>query len=131
MSCRLDGCELWVIQSVLGPVRPEDLGRTLVHDHIFIDGSCWFERPEDDLFQEIARSKVSLERLDLTRRAYRYSLDDWKLDEEPTAVNELRRFKKAGGGTIFDTTPQMAGRDPLKVGRVARKVGINVVMGCG
>ncbi len=120
-----------MIQSVLGPIRPDHLGRTLVHDHIFIDGSCWFEKPKDELFKQIASSRVSLEQLDLTRRAYRYSLDDWKLDDEPTAIKELRRFKNAGGGTIFDTTPQMTGRDPIKVKRVAENVGINVVLGCG
>ena len=35
------------IQTVLGPIDPDDLGFTLMHEHIFIDISVRFVSPGD------------------------------------------------------------------------------------
>ena len=58
------------------------------------------------------------------------SLDDCRLDDENTAIEEMAFFKRAGGGTLVDVTSIGIGRDPRALARVARATGLNIVMGC-
>jgi phosphotriesterase-related protein len=53
------------------------------------------------------------------------------LDDESLAVEELRRFAAAGGGTLVDLTTDEIGRDPALLARVATASGVRIVMGCG
>ena len=101
--------------TVTGPVSPDELGFTLPHEHIY---------------------------LDLMR-------DDWVgqnyLADPELAEIELKRYKAAGGTTLIDLTSGGLEYDhelifdddlnhlphPVAVRDVARKTGINVVLGCG
>src|SRR5204862_1524024 len=78
------------VNTVLGPVSPDDLGVTLTHEHIFIDL-----------------------RFDGTGV-------DGVLDDVDLAIDELRRFKDAGGGTVVDVTNKYLGRNGAGLMRVAR-----------
>jgi phosphotriesterase-related protein len=120
-----------MVQTVLGEIEPEKMGNTLVHEHVFVDGSCWFEEPKDKIAKGLAHSKVTIDKLNDVKRWYRYSIDNWVLDDPKIAEKELRYFKEAGGGTIFDVTCNVPGRDPIGLTRIARKVGINIVAGTG
>jgi predicted metal-dependent phosphotriesterase family hydrolase len=86
-----------------GPIDPASLGVTLPHEHTAI--SLWHIPDRWDYWE-------------LTR-------------DEPLIVEELGRFRAAGGGTIVDLTLPGVGRDPGWLGRVATATGLNVVMGCG
>ena len=33
------------VTTVLGPVPAEKLGKTIIHEHLFIDLSCYFREP--------------------------------------------------------------------------------------
>ena len=35
------------VMSVTGPIPVADLGITLVHEHIMVDGQVWFEEPDE------------------------------------------------------------------------------------
>ena len=91
------------VQTVLGPVDPGDLGFTLPHEHTQI--ALWHVPDRWDYWQ-------------LTR-------------DEPLILEELAAFRQAGGRTLVDLTLPGVGRDPSWLTDVARKTGINVVMGCG
>ena len=58
------------------------------------------------------------------------NLDDCRLDDENTTIEEAAVFKRAGGGTLVDVTSIGIGRDPRALARVARATGLNIVMGC-
>ena len=47
------------------------------------------------------------------------------------ALEEIRRFMLAGGGTVVDATDWDLGRDPLALARISRATGLNIVMGSG
>jgi predicted metal-dependent phosphotriesterase family hydrolase len=91
------------VQTVLGPIDPADLGVTLPHEHTQIA-----------LWQIPAR------------------WDYWQLTrDEPVILEELGRFRAAGGGGLVDLTLPGVGRDPDWLRAIARASGLHVVMGCG
>jgi phosphotriesterase-related protein len=95
-----------VVETVLGPVTPGDLGLTLMHEHLFV-GDHELER----VFPE------------------RYGRDR---DEAVTAVeNALRIAHACGVRTIVDQTVMGLGRDIDLIRRAAEKTPINIVVATG
>lgn len=89
------------VMTVLGPIAPEQMGVTLSHDHLLVDG--WGIR---ELYDAI-------------------------LDDEELAVAEAIRYREAGGGTICDPTNIGLRRDPAALKRISERSGVHVVMGAG
>ncbi len=92
-----------VIQTVEGPIQPDQLGITLAHEHIYIQ--IW----------EISG-----------RNDYAGQLED-----EEVLREEILAFKKLGGQSIVDCTVRGIGRSPERLRRMSQQTGINIVMGCG
>ena len=57
--------------------------------------------------------------------------DNLSLDDEKLAIDELLRFKKAGGTTVVDASLPGIGRDPEALVRVSKATGLNIIMGTG
>jgi len=79
------------VVTVLGEIEPSEMGNTLTHDHLMVDG--WGLR---NLYEAI-------------------------LDDERIAIDEVRLFKAAGGGTICDPTNIGLKRDPAALARMANR----------
>ena len=120
-----------LVHTVLGPVRPEELGRTTTHEHLFIDFLCMFKAPSEASEQYRAFQPVALENLGWVRYDPFRNRDNLQLLDEGTAISEAMLFKRAGGGTIVDATTIGIGRDPKALARIARATGLNIVMGAG
>ena len=88
------------ITTVLGEISPDDLGVTLMHEHVFCT-----------LISE-------------------YRGDGW-LNDGALAVEELSRFKSAGGQSLVDLTLRGMGRQPQQVQQVSEATGLNIVVGTG
>jgi predicted metal-dependent phosphotriesterase family hydrolase len=91
------------IQTVLGPIAPAALGFTLPHEHTQI--ALWHIESRWDYWQ-------------LTR-------------DRPVIVEELARYRAAGGSGLVDLTLPGVGRDPLWLRDIATATGLHVIMGCG
>jgi phosphotriesterase-related protein len=91
------------VQTVLGPIDPDSLGFTLPHEHTQI--ALWHIQDRWDYWQ-------------LTR-------------DEPVILDELARFRAAGGSGLVDVTLPGVGRDPGWLRNVAAASGLHIVMGCG
>lgn len=91
------------VQTVLGPVEPDELGFTLPHEHTQI--ALWHIPDRWDYWQ-------------LTR-------------DEPAILDELAAFRVMGGRSLVDLTVAGVGRDPDWLAGLARASGLHVVMGCG
>ena len=89
------------VMTVRGPIPPADLGLTLPHEHIFLN-----------LFR-------------ITR------LRDQRFNDEQLMIDEVRRFKEAGGGTIVELRNHGLEPNPAALRRVSEATGVNIVMGCG
>jgi phosphotriesterase-related protein len=91
------------VQTVLGRIDPAELGFTLPHEHT--QCQLW-TIPE--------------------------RFDYWELTaDEELLVEELGRFRAAGGTCLADLTLPGIGRDPAWLRRIARRTGLHVVMGTG
>lgn len=89
------------IQTVLGPISPDELGLTLPHEHVF-----------SDLYEITMNSHLIL-------------------SDPEVARYELGFFKESGGDTIVDQTVHGLGPDPVALQQVAEDVGINIIAGTG
>jgi phosphotriesterase-related protein len=92
------------VQGVLGPIESEDLGFTLMHEHIMI--ANW---------------------------SMRQSFPDW-VDTEKViefASAELVKAREAGVQTVCDLTPINIGRDIHVIHETAARAGMNVIASTG
>ena len=119
------------VMTVLGPVEPDTLGVTLTHEHLLIDLRVWCEEPEDEEQKAFVRAPVEMATLGAIRREPFGNLDNCVLDDTALAIEELRRFKTAGGGSVVDCTNNGLGRTPLALVEIAQATEISIVMGSG
>jgi phosphotriesterase-related protein len=119
------------VNTVLGPIAPEQLGVTLMHEHLLLDATPWFREPEAASLRMVAYQPVSIEVLGLLHNDPFMSRDNCELFDEETAIEEVRRFRLAGGKTVVDPTCRGIGRDPRALQRISRATGLQVVMGTG
>ncbi|TDC27186.1 phosphotriesterase [Streptomyces sp. 8K308] len=104
-----------------------------MHEHLLNDCSVYWHPPADDDAggHEIAHSPVRMRYLGRLRNDPFLSLDNCRLDDVELAAEEAARFAAAGGRTMVEQTCAGIGRDPAGLVEIARRTGLNVVMGCG
>jgi 5-phospho-D-xylono-1,4-lactonase len=88
-----------VIQTLRGPLPPEALGWTYVHEHLLTRPPEW--RIAED--------------------------PDYVLDDPERSLEELERFRAAGGRTLVDATARDYGRDARALVEIARRTSVNIV----
>ena len=120
-----------LVQTVLGPVPPAELGPTTTHEHLLIDFSCMYNPPSEVTELRRSLAPVTIENLGWISRHWLGNLDNLMLDDEEAAIAEAALYRRAGGGTIVDATTFGIGRDPRALARIARATGLNIVMGAG
>ena len=117
------------VQTVLGPVEPEELGVTLPGDSVFIDLSNFRGAPTEASAREIYFAPTSHE----TQSAQRYygirNAQQLRLGSVDEAIEEVMLFKQWGGETIVDNGSVGLGRDPVAMARVSRATGVKIIMG--
>lgn len=118
------------IVTVTGRMDPEDLGRTLTHEHLFIDTvDALYTEPDTAIERRKAREPVSLENLPYIRRNAMQHRDNMRLDSMAEAINEVQSYVQAGGDAIVDVTPKNTGEDPESVRAVSLQTGVDIVHG--
>ncbi|HEU4974137.1 MAG TPA: hypothetical protein VFT50_03545 [Baekduia sp.] len=91
-----------MIQTVTGPVAPEDVGFTLPHEHVYLD--MWSTDGATHVGQ---------------------------LGDDELLASELKAFVAAGGSCLVDQTPGGSGRRPEALAAMAQRTGLSIVLGCG
>jgi phosphotriesterase-related protein len=94
-----------VVNTVLGPKKPEELGKTLVHEHVLIGYPGWFMDARMPPF-------IRAEALD-------------------RAVDAFQQLKAYGVQTVVDPCPMDLGRDVTFNAEVSQRSGINLVSTTG
>lgn len=92
------------VLTVSGPVAPEKLGPTLVHEHVLVDF-------------------IGADQVDPSR----YDADQ----VFAVALPHLEAVKKRGFRTLFEATPAYLGRDPALLRRLAEASGLQIVTNTG
>lgn len=92
------------IETVTGPIRADQLGRTLMHEHVLVDF--------------IGADRVSASRYD-REEAFR------------VARPHLERLRSLGCATLVECTPAYLGRDPRLLARLANATGLHILTNTG
>ena len=103
-AVRTTGGNMVAIQTVRGAIAPEDLGRTLVHEHIMVD------------FVGAAQTG-----------AHRWVRDDVVKRMLPY----LQALSQRGLSGFVDCTPMYLGRDPLVLKRLSELSGLHILTNTG
>jgi phosphotriesterase-related protein len=119
------------VMTVLGPIPVAEMGVTLMHEHILIDGAKSWSCPCHPDLSAIAEQPVSIEIIGELRMNPYLNRDNVSLDDSDLALTELKMFQKLGGHTVVDPTNIGIGRDPAKLARISRMSGLKIVMGSG
>jgi phosphotriesterase-related protein len=93
------------VQTVTGRVRPEALGRTLVHEHVLIGFPGWNLDPFAPRFV--------------------------RADAMARAVDQLQELRDLGVGTFVDPCPMDLGRDVEFLAELSQKSGLQIVCTTG
>jgi phosphotriesterase-related protein len=122
------------IMTVLGPIAPEELGFTSMHEHILYDGRCFRNRFEAYLPPDPpvkADEPVALHNLGRLKHGFIMSWDAIVMKDEEVMAAELGDFKAEGGSAAVDMSTPGLRIDPLSTQRVSRASGVHVVITTG
>ncbi|MDO9545971.1 MAG: hypothetical protein Q7J07_04365 [Pelolinea sp.] len=121
------------VMGVKGPIAESDLGLTLPHEHLFVDLSCYCpSEPQNEVGKEFYHREVSLSIRDQVVDHPWDIVDNTRLNNLSTAIEEVLLYAALGGKTITDLSCCTAmGRLPEGLLKVAENTGINVIMSCG
>jgi len=112
------------VQTVLGPIAPSDLGHTQPHEHLLVN----LVPPE---LRDSLGEPIQLETLGWLRRNWTSNPENLCLTSESDAIEEMKRYKDSGGGTVVDVTCMGIDREPRRLEHISRETGVHVVMGTG
>lgn len=119
------------IQTVLGPIEPEQLGITMTHEHLLVDLMSYFQVPDEASLRSYADRPLTMDMLGKLGTVWSMNRANLQYYDEKTSIEEVLQFAHAGGGGIVDTTDFDLARDPLALQRISRATGLNVIMGAG
>ena len=93
------------IQTTTGTAKPEQLGRTLVHEHVLVGYPGW---ELDALAPRFKRAEVMAR-----------------------AVDQMHELQSHGVGTFVDPCPMDLGRDPVFLAELSQKSGMRIICTTG
>jgi phosphotriesterase-related protein len=117
--------------TVDGPIPADELGITLVHEHLLIDLRCWQNEPRTDLQRSLAKRPLAMDMLGEVRRDPLIFADNLVMDDVELAIEEIGHFRQLGGRSVVDVTCAGLGQQPLHLREIARRAGVLVIAGCG
>ena len=120
-----------LVQTVLGPILPSELGSTTTHEHLYVDFSFMYRPAQDSPSPELADAPITLENLGWIRRNYYSNRSNLKLMDLDTTIKEVRKYSEVGGGAIVDATTAGIGRKPDALAQISRESGVHIIMGAG
>jgi len=121
------------IQTVLGCIEPEQLGITMMHEHLLWNQDI-YQKPVDP---ETPDGKLAFSRIvpENMLKIRQYHLHDHRQCAKQTdaaeAAKEAMHLRTAGGGALVDCTCLGLDRDPLVEKYVAEQTGLHIIMSTG
>src|SRR4051794_5325785 len=112
------------VYTVLGPIDPQELGMTSMHEHLLCDGRVW-ARPSDE--EAPAHPRVTMENLGYVRWNLLSLEDNMLLDDPELIAEELGEVARYGGSGIVDLTIDGLGQRVTDLPAIARATGLNVI----
>ena len=116
--------------TVDGEKPAEQMGFTQTHEHILIDLKDVIKSLLEEE-TEFIKDPITLENHgDVVYKCFLYE-ENLYMSDKNVAIEELKKFKEAGGDTIVDVTLKNIGRDPDILREISVGSGVNIIMGSG
>ncbi len=122
------------IMTVRGPIRPEDLGPTMMHEHIFKTTNADFWDPSEMTDPEVGRRPIDASLGGLARWHGTGFLDDVVMlpdADYDLLVEEVGHYKACGGSCLVELSVEGIEPAPLRVRDLSEEVDLHVVAGLG
>lgn len=122
------------IMTVMGPITPDKLGVTSMHEHLFGNLSSFrsqFESLIPEKFRDLKDEPVSMQYISLVRRIPQALLDNLVLDDEELICAEVSDFKQSGGDAIVEMSVPGQRFNVKALPHVSEKTGVHVVATTG
>ncbi|XP_037954000.1 phosphotriesterase-related protein-like [Teleopsis dalmanni] len=122
-----------IVQTVLGTIEPNLLGRTLTHEHIALDFEGFHCEPPTE-FKSALESKISMETLGYIRQYPYSSLENVRFYDENSrdaAKKDVALYKQFGGGTIVENSSHGLKRNLDFMVDVSKSTGVHIIAGTG
>lgn len=124
------------IMTVLGPIPPETLGFTSMHEHILLDArvmrryalSMLGENPAAPVAEE---DPVSIENLGYHSHDITLSWDNLRIDDPDLMASEISDFKASGGSAIADMSSTGLRSDVPGLKRISEETGVHIIAPTG
>lgn len=117
--------------TVLGPIAAEELGCTLIHEHLLFDFRDYWQVPKAASEMHLAQQPLGIDMLGMLRFNPFLVQDNLLHGDVALATKEVQAFLSVGGRTLVDPTNVSIGRDPRALQGIARATGLNIIMGSG
>ena len=116
------------IMTVNGPIEPESLGATLIHEHLHMDVT--------PVLREHGYKAEHSGEFDCCVAAEArwnpgYNIKNYQMTDVEMIIDELQEYVACGGSGIVDATPRDLGRNPSALKRIADATGLHIIMGSG
>ncbi len=122
------------VMTVVGPIAPDELGFTSMHEHVLYDGTVYFKRTEGKFPEDIPVKPddlVSLENIGLHQRNFTLTRDGCSMHDEEWMAAELAEYRESGGRAIMDmSAPGLRSNVPA-IKRISEKTGVHVIATTG
>lgn len=114
------------VQTVLGPIAPDALGPTLMHEHLLWDIRSPMMAADADQGPEITLCNCWKINYGQIRAPRNLQLACWDV-----VAKELAEMRAAGGRSVVELSCGGLKPDPEGLAEVSRRTGVPIVMGCG
>ncbi len=120
------------IMTVRGPVLPDAIGATSMHDHVFLDASVWW-LPDTFESPELTEAPMDIRLAGLARWNALGIRDNLILDpnDYDEQADELTDFVQSGANCLVDVTCEGLTPQPQLLQRLSEQLDFHIVAGCG
>jgi phosphotriesterase-related protein len=124
------------VMTVCGPISPEDLGFTLMHEHLMMDAICFYETVRQRGLLPLDPPLAPDEKVSASSLAYLHHnivllKDNLDLNDELLMTSEVDDFARVGGKSILEVSVPGANRQPEALRRISERTGVHIVMSTG
>ena len=116
------------VQTVLGTMHPEELGITIMHEHLLVVLACYFDMPEEASQRAWVDAPVTMDRLGKIMANWSHNKDTPRLLDIEVAIDEALEYRHSGMVLLVDATSMGIDRDPRALARISHATGLNIFM---
>ncbi len=127
------------IMTTTGPIKPEQLGLTSMHDHVLVNASFFcdlfkgdFPNTSKALFPAPHNLPVDAKNLKFLSHGHRvFSQDNWDLNDTELMSAEVSDFRQLGGRSMLETSAPGIRRNIKGLKKVSQNSGVNIIASTG